>query len=116
MHTWISKLNKHPPLPRKRGMFASLPLSPKVSTLQELAPAPRFLRRRLPGFIGPVPPPLLIRAYLRIHLSFDGNNLYYGQKDEMSKNAVPIRWPSLSHQDQRWCANVEPLPLPPPGG
>jgi len=49
------------PLPRwGRGMCLS---SPRTEVLQDLAPCMQPRRRRLPGFIGPVPPPLLIRAF-----------------------------------------------------
>ncbi len=41
-------------------------LSPNLGP--ELAPSPRPRRGRLPGFVGPFPPPLWIRVANRIQL------------------------------------------------
>ena len=46
-----------------------------IAIQQELAPV--MLRIRLPGFIGPVPPPLWIRVQIHVILGVWGLHIYF---------------------------------------
>jgi hypothetical protein len=73
MLTIMKKASSH----KRRGFYAehnrtqmqaSSLIFQKPGFLQELAPSGASVAPRLPGFIGPVPPPLWIRESFLIHM------------------------------------------------